>query len=57
MANLNSLVGEAKKAVVAVIGGAAELVALGVVHGAALVICQAVIAAGTAAGVYRAENK
>ena len=57
MANIKSLVGEARKAGVAVVGAAAEIVALGVVHGVALAVCQAVIAVGTAAGVYRVPNK
>lgn len=45
-----------RKAIVAVVGGAAELVALGVLHGTALAVAQAVVAVATAAGVYTVPN-
>lgn len=52
-----SRLAEYRKGITAVVGGVAELVALGVLHGTALAVAQAVIAAATAAGVVRLPNK
>ena len=45
-----------RKAVVAAVAVAAELVALGVLHGTAQTVAQVVIAAAGAAGVYVVPN-
>ena len=45
-----------RKAIVAAVAVAAELIALGVLHGTAQTIAQVVIAAAGAAGVYAVPN-
>ncbi|HEY2086386.1 MAG TPA: hypothetical protein VGH54_10240 [Mycobacterium sp.] len=45
-----------RKAIVPVLGGVAELVSLGFVHGTALTIATCVISVATALGVYRVPN-
>jgi len=45
-----------RKGVVAVVAGVAEIVSLGVLHGTALVVAEAVLAAAQAAGVIGIKN-
>ncbi len=47
---------EVKKALVPVVAGIASLASLGVLHGWALSIATAILAAASAVGVYAAEN-
>lgn len=48
---------ELRKAAVAVVGVVTQLIALGVLHGTALHVAQAVLSAATAAGVWVVPNK